>query len=382
MAKGVSRRMLIMIICVVVLFGLIFGYKAYVGFIMGKKVKASGIPAITVSAIQATRQPWAQELSATGSFYSVLGIDVTSELAGLVVSVNFKDGDVVKKDQLLLVLNYSTELGLLQGFQAQVDIAKINYNRDKAQLAVQAVSQSQVDTDLANLRIAQAQVAQEQATIAKKIIRAPFSGRLGISPINPGNYISPGNKIVTLQSLDPIYVIFTLPQQNLMNVKVGQMIRITTNAFPNRTFIGKINAIEPILDSATRNVSVEAIIPNPTLELLPGIFAAVQITVGEPVNFLTLPQSAVSFNPYGEIAYIIKQKGKDAKGKPILIANQSFITVGETRGDQIQILSGIAENDLVVTSGQLKLKNGSQVVINNSIVPSDNPAPKLNNEHN
>lgn len=380
MTKGMSRPMMIMLIGIAVLFGVVFLYKVTVGYLIGRAMKANETPVITVSAAKAVYQPWDSLLKATGSFTAVLGVDVTTELAGMVRAMHFNNGDTVKKNDLLVELNIDTETALLHQYQAQAKLAKITYTRDKAQRAVQAVSQQQVDNDLATLQVDEALIAQEESIIAKKRIRAPFSGRLGISPVDPGDYVNPGDKIVTLQSLDPIYVQFNVPQQNLPQIEVGQPISLTTNLFPDRTFEGKINAINPIVNTSTRNVLVEATLKNPEQKLLPGIFADVHITVAPPQKRLTLPLTAVTFNPYGQVVYIIKETGKDKKGRPILTVMQAFVKVGETRGDQVSIIEGVNEGDTVVTSGQMKLRNGSRVVINNTVEPSNNPAPQISNE--
>ncbi len=381
MAKGIARPMLMMIIGVVILFGAVFAYKIFQGHRAQKAMQANQTPIFTVSSATATFQKWPRQLKATGTFSAVLGTYVTSEIAGMVRRVYYRDGDIVKKNDLLIELNPDTEIATLHVYQWQAHLAEITYNRDVAQLAIQGVSQQQVDNDLANLRVSQSQIAQEESIIAKKMIRAPFDGRLGLSTVNPGDYINPGDKIVTIQALDPIYVIFTLPQQNLPQMRPGQTVSVTTNVFPDRVFTGKIKAINPIVDETTRNVSVEATLQNPQKVLLPGIFADATLTFGVPQKMLTLPITAVSFNPYGQIVYIIKDSGKkDPHGQAILTATQVFVKVGEARGDQIQILSGIKAGDKVVTSGQLKLKNGSPVVINNKIMPSDNPDPQVGNE--
>ena len=367
-----AKRMLVMIIAVAILFGLVFAYKIFMGYRAGKAMQANQAPAFTVSSAVVAYQKWPQQLKATGSFSAVLGTSITSEISGMVRTVYFKHGDVVNKNDLLVLLNPDTEIATLHVYEAQVQLAQITYDRDKAQYMVKAVSKQQVDNDWANLKVAQAQVAQEQSIIAKKMIRAPFSGRLGIATINPGDYINPGDKIVTIQALDPIYVEFTLPQQNLPQLQVNQVIQLTTNVFPSQVFTGKINAVNPIVDESTRNVSIEATLQNPQKKLLPGIFADVTMTFGTPQKLLTLPLAAISFNPYGQIVYIIKDSGT---------VQQAFVTVGEARGDQISILSGLKAGDKVVSSGQLKLKNGSRVVINNQIMPSDNPNPQVSNEH-
>ncbi len=380
MPRGLTRPMSIMIIAVVILFGLIFAYKVIIAQLIGHAMKANQNPPVTVSTVAATIQPWPMRYQTTATFSAVLGIDVTTELAGLVTAVHFDDGQRVKKNDLLLEENYSTEEAQLHTAQAQKDLSVIVYNRDKAQYEAQAISKAQLDTDTANVQINQAQIDQQVSIINKKMIRAPFAGRLGISPINPGNYLNPGDKIVSLQSLDPIYVQFYVPQQYLPQLAVNQKINLTTNLFPKRIYFGKINAIEPVVDVNTRNVLVEATMSNPREELLPGIFGLVEITTGKPQKFLTLPQSAVSFNPYGSLVYLVKQKGKDSQGKPILSVVQAFVTTGERRGDQVAVLSGIKEGDVVVSSGQLKLKNGSNIVVNNKVIPSNSPAPDVSPE--
>ncbi len=347
-------------------------------------------PAVTVSTIEAKNDTWDPKMKASGSLRAIKGVNVTTEIAGLVRTIQFSPGANVKKDDLLVKLNDDAEVAQLNALKASADIANITYQRDKAQFEVHAVSKQTLDNDAATLKGALAQVEQQKAVVAKKIILAPFSGRLGISSVNPGQYLNPGDPIVTLQTLDPIYVDFYLPQQALKQIAKGQPVTITSDTYPGITFKGKITTINPIVDAATRNVQVEATVSNPKQILLPGMFATVEVSTGKPVQYLTLPQTAISFNPYGEIAYIVKEndkqkdkKGnliKDKNGKPVLIANQTFVKVGETRGDQIAVLSGIKPGDIVVTSGQLKLKNGSTVVINNSVVPSNNPSPKIVDE--
>lgn len=369
--RTISKPMLIMIIAFVSVFGLIFIYKFLISAIINHSIKANANPPVTVSTVVASMQAWTSQLATTGSFSAVLGIDVTTQIAGLVTAVHFADGQKVKKDDLLLELDRSTEEATLQGAQAQTALALIVYNRDKAQYAAQAISKAQLDTDTANVQINQANVAQQLSIINKKIIRAPFSGKLGITNIFPGDYLNPGSKIVSLQSLDPIYVQFYVPQQYLPRVSVNQKITLTTNLFSKRIYFGRINAINPIVDVNTRNVLIEATLSNPREELLPGIFADVVITTGAPQKYLTLPQSAVSFNPYGSLVYLVKQKGKT---KTVV---QAFVTTGERRGDQVAILAGIKEGDVVVSSGQLKLKNGSRIVVNNKVAPSASASPEV-----
>jgi membrane fusion protein (multidrug efflux system) len=230
---------------------------------------------------------------------------------------------------------------------------------------VQAISQATLDADIADLKNKSAQVAGQQALINKKIIRAPFGGRLGISSINPGQYVNPGDNLVTLQSLDTVYLDFFLPQQELSRLCIGQKIDLTTDAYPDSQFSGKITAINPKVETDSRNVLVEATVVNPKHELLPGMYAAVEVEAGRPESMLTVAQTAVTFNPYGETVYVIEDN----------IAKQRFVTVGQKRGDQLVILTGLKEGELVVTSGQLKLRNNSPVKVDNDVQPTNDAAP-------
>ncbi len=377
-----AKRMTIMLIMLGILFGFIYAYQTFKTHMMNKYMKASIAPQ-TVTTIEAKNEAWQPKLKATGSLRAIKGVDVTTELAGMVKSIEFKPGCQITEGTLLVKLNDDAEVAQLQALKAAAEIAQITYERDKAQFEVQAVSQQTLDNDASTLRGAIAQVNQQQAVVDKKIIRAPFTGRLGISYVNPGQYVNTGDKIVTLQALDPIYVDFYLPQQAISQIKKGLPVTMTTDTYPGKVFKGKITTINPIVDTATRNIQVEATIRNSQQLLLPGMFSTVEVATGKPNKFLTVPQTAISFNPYGEIIYLVKEKeatAKDKKSSADLIAHQTFVTVGESRGDQITVLSGIKEGDIVITSGQLKLKNGSPVVINNSVVPTNNPAPNVTNE--
>lgn len=369
-----------MLLSLALLFGAIFLYKTIMGFIGHKFMMMYMNPAITVSTSKVDFQAWQPLIRASGTIRAVNGVDVTTEIAGLVRSVHFVPGQEVKKGDLLVELNDDYEVAQLESFAAAVTLAKLTYNRDKILLTKQSVSKSTLDADQADLDGKQANVQGQEATIAKKRILAPFDGILGISVINSGQYLNPGDKIVTLQALDTIFVDFYVPQQSLSKIKLGQEVILLSDTYPDKTFEGKITTIEPKVDPVTRNVLIEATIANPNHLLLPGMFSKVEVKTGETENYLTLPQTAVSFNPYGEIVFVISESPteKDKKtGRPALIANQSFVTTGETRGDQIAILKGLKKGDTVVTSGQLKLKNGSRVVINNTVTPSDNPKPDV-----
>ncbi|VVC77048.1 Multidrug resistance protein MdtA [Aquicella siphonis] len=355
----------------------IFGWKLFTSFMTKRYMAKMQAPAVTVSTMKVQSSPWQSRLKGVGTLTAIVGVNVTTELAGMVQKIYFTPGATVTEGTVLVQLNADAEIGQLHSLQAQTELAKITYQRDKAQYAVRAVSKQQVDTDEWNLKNLQGQTAQQAATVAKKTLRAPFSGRLGISQVNPGQYLNVGDTVTSLQTLNPIYIDFYLPQQAVSQLKVGQNVIVTTDSFKGKQFSGRITTIQPNVDTNTRNVEVEATLDNPKLELLPGMYASVDVTVGEPKTFLTLPQSAITFNPYGDIVYVVKKEGNDDKNEPLLIARQVFVTTGETRGDQIQVLAGLKEGDEVVTSGQLKLKNNSRISVNNSVQPSNVAAPKL-----
>ena len=237
------------------------------------------------------------------------------------------------------------------------------------------MSQAVVDTDAATVKGAKAQVAEQQALVNKKLVRAPFDGRLGIRAVDVGQYVNAGTKLVTLQALDPVYVDFYAPQKSLGRIVLGQKIVLKTDAFQGQEFPGEVSSIDPKVDTATRNVQVRATVRNAKRSLLPGMFATVVIASGGPQRYLTLPQTAVSYNPFGDTVFVVEEsKGKD--DKVALVAQQKFITIGEARGDQVAILSGVKEGDTVVTAGQIKLRSGFPVIVNNSIQPTNEPAPK------
>jgi len=363
--------MLIMLIIVGLLFGGIFGFQIFKARMIKKFMASNVPPPATVTAIQAGHQSWQPELNAVGSLRALHGVEVTSEIAGLVRTVSFKSGEAVESGRVLVRLNADADVALLKSLEAAAELARSTYERDKAQFAVQAVSQATLDSDAAGLKTQEARVAEQSAIVEKKTIRAPFAGILGISTITPGTYLNPGNPIVTLQSLDPIYVDFYLPQQKLSQLRPGLTVTATTDSYPGRTFAGKISALNPKVDPDTRNVRIEATVANPKHELLPGMYASVRVETGSPRDYLTLPQTAVTYNPYGESVYIVEQGEKGA-----MSVRQVFVTLGETRGDQVAVLEGVKEGDTVVTSGQLKLRNGSTVVIDNKVTPSNEAAPE------
>jgi membrane fusion protein (multidrug efflux system) len=354
--------------------------------------KAKGEPKSTVSAIKAELSPWQPTLSAVASLHAVHGADLSSEVAGIVDLIAFESGQDVKPGQLLVRLRATDDLAHLESLRATMALNQSIYTRDKAQLEAQALSQATLDSDAASLKASQALVDEQQAVADKKFIRAPFAGRVGIRAVDPGQYVSPGTKLVTLQSLDPIFADFYLPQQAVAQIAVGQTVTLTSTAI-SQAVTGKIDAINPQVDLNTRNVQVRAQLGNSDCKLLPGMFANITVATSTPQQYLTLPQSALTYNPYGASVYVIKstpaapaELPHPASNTPasnpasVLRVQQQFVETGPTRGDQVAILKGLQAGDVVVTSGQLKLKNGAAVVIDNSVTPLNDAHPAPVNE--
>lgn len=373
-----TKRMLIMLGCVVLLVAVLaLGKYLQIRQLIASSPKPGPQ---TVTATRAENLEWQPQLSAVGSLSAVRGVDLASEIAGLVREVRFQSGQDVAAGAVLVQLNADADIAQLRALEAAAELAATVLARDQAQLAAQGVSQAQVDADLADLKGKRALVAQQAALVAKKTIRAPFAGRIGITTVNPGQYLNPGDKIVTLQTVDPIYVDFFVPQKQIAGLTLGQTLALSNDAYAGIAFPGKISAINPRVDPATRNVQVEATIGNPKRQLLPGMFANVSVDIGAKQRYLTLPQTAITYNPYGSTVFVLKPgEGKDAKkdekGNPQLLAQQVFVTTGPTRGDQVAVLKGLSEGQLVVTSGQLKLKSGTPVVVDNTVQPANDPNP-------
>jgi membrane fusion protein (multidrug efflux system) len=375
--EPLQRRMIIMLCGVFLLLGLIFAFNQFKMFMLKYFIIGMGLPPATVSTMVVATSEWQPKLTSVGNVRAFRGVELSTEIGGSVLTVPIKSGQDVKEGDLLIKLNDASDVAQLKSLKAMADLAKVINERDSQQLAIQAISKNVFDTSAADAKSKLAQVESQTALVAKKNLKAPFSGRVGIVSINPGQYVNSGDKLLTLQTLDPIFVDFNLPQNNAEQIQVGQEVVVTTDAFKDASFTGKITAVSPKVDTNTRNIQVEAKLANPDKKVLPGMFANVNIKVGEQVKLLTLPQTAVTYNPYGSTVFVAKPTGKkDKQGKPVLEAQQVFVTTGATRGDQVAILKGIEEGATVVTSGQLKLKNGSPLLINNTVQPANSPDPK------
>ncbi|MDE2262112.1 MAG: efflux RND transporter periplasmic adaptor subunit [Gammaproteobacteria bacterium] len=366
------RRLAIVLVLVILLVGAAVGFnmiKAH--FIRQAMAQNASVPQ-TVSTATAEYSEWQPQVQAVGSLRAIHGVEVTTEVAGLVRKVAFRSGSDARAGQLLLQLNADPDVAQLQALTAEANLAALTYHRDLIQYQAQAIGRAQLDTDAANLKSTREQESAQAALVAKKTVRAPFSGRLGITTVNLGQYLNPGDPIVTLESVDPIYVDFRLPQDDLARVAVGQTVHVTADAFPGNAFEGKITSIDPLVDPSTRNFQAEATIDNPEHKLLPGMFVRTSVDAGAKQRYLTLPQTAITYNPYGETVYLVR---KPAKAGAHPTAQLIFVTLGPTRGDQVAVVKGLNAGETVVSSGQMKIKNGTQLVVNNSVLPLDEPNP-------
>jgi len=365
-----------MLIVVGLILGGIFGFISFKGRMIKEYMSSQGVPLQTVSTITANTLEWSPKLEAVGSLQAVQGVEMSSEVAGIVEKIYFKQGDNVKVGTPLLQLRAYDDIAKLESLKASAQLARITYNRNQAQFSVNAISKQTLDIDKASLDVAIANVSQQQALVNKKLILAPFTGRLGIRLVDVGQYLEAGTEISTLQALDTLFVDFFLPQQALESLKIGQKVTLKTDAYPTQTFTGDITVINPKVDINTRNVQVRATLNNPDNKLLPGMYATVTIATGLAHRYITLPRTTITFNAFGSTVYRLDANGQDETGKPKLVAKQSFVTTGDTRGDQIAILTGVNEGETIVTTGQIKLRNGSPVIVDNSIQPSNDATPQ------
>jgi membrane fusion protein (multidrug efflux system) len=327
-----------------------------------------------VATAKATLQDWQPRQTAVGSARASRGADLAAEISGVIDQIEFESGQTVAAGTVLLRLRPNDDDARLIQLQANAELAKLTLQRDQKQLAARAVAQATVDTDIANLKVAQAQVAAQQAVMAEKIVRAPFAGRLGVRQVDLGQFIAAGTTIVTLQQLDPMFVDFYLPQQALGRIAVGQKVEVNADAYPSQTFAGVVSSLNVKVDASSRMLQVRANIPNADGKLLPGMYLSVSVVSEAPKSLVTIPLAAVAFNPYGSLVYVVHDE-QDEQGKAKNVVKQQFVTTGASRGDQVSILKGVNAGDVIVTAGQLKLHNGSTVKINNAIQPTDNPAP-------
>jgi len=370
------KTILLCLAGVVIVVGLLAGTKALQIRAMISQGKQLKMPPEVVTATATQRQSWESLITAVGSLKAVQGVELTAELTGKVASIAFEPGTWVKAGDLLVQQDISAETAQLRAAEAAVSLAKINFERAKKMLATKVVAESSYDNADAQLKQALAQADTIRATIAKKTIRAPFSGRIGIRLVNIGQIIKEGEAIVSLQALDPIFVDFLVPQQQLPQIRPGLPVRITSDALPaGRVVTGKITALNPDVDAASRNIRVQATVANGDELLRPGMFANVAIVLPEQNPVLTIPATAVLYAPYSDSVFIVED-AKAEEGKSGKVVRQQFVRLGEKRGDFVAVLSGLKAEETVVSTGVFKLRNGQGVVVDNTLAPEFKLAPQ------
>jgi membrane fusion protein, multidrug efflux system len=358
-----------------VVFG--FGFVKFTqiqGFIKLAKSGAFEPPPTAVTTDVAKESEWQPTLQSVGSVTAVNGVTISTDLAGIVRQIAFESGNKVRSGDLLVRLDTVQEEAQLHQSEAQRDFASVTLKRDKDLVEKHAISQSDYDNAEAVFRQAQATVDQFTALIARKTLRAPFDGVTGIRQVNLGQYLKEGDMVVTLQAFDPIYVNFSLPQQDLSKLAVGQPVALRVDAYEGQSFQGKITAINSLVDQATRNIQVQATFANTDLRLRPGMFAKVSVIMTEKQNVVAIPATAIHYAPYGDSIFIVSQM-KDPQGKEYKGVKEQFIKTGQSRGDMIAIVSGLKPGDEVVTSGVFRLKTGAHVSVNNQIKPGTDLSP-------
>ena len=370
------RKVSIAVFIVLLVFGGLAGVKA----LQFKKLIAAGKsfapPAECVSAAVVREDKWQGTLTAIGSITAVQGVTVTPDIPGIAREIAFESGTVVTNGALLVRLDTSSEEAQLRALEAQEELARLNVVRERSLRSQNLVPQSELEAAEATLKQNQGNADATRATIEKKTIRAPFAGRLGIRLVNLGQYIDTGKPIVSLQSLNPVYAEFSLPQQELARLKTGMRVRVTTDAYPGRQFDGTLTAINPDLDPQTRSVGLQATFDNPDQLLRPGMFARVEVLLPEEQSVVVIPSTSVLSAPYGDSVYVIESKpGKD-NGKPELAVRQQFIRTGRARGDFVSVESGLKPGERIVSAGIFKLRNGMAVIENNDLTPKSDLAPR------
>lgn len=366
----------------VIVLGVTLGIVVLLGLVKFFQVRAAiaqhmafEMPPETVTSIVVAQEEWPQTLTAVGSVRPVNGLVLRADLPGNVVAIPFESGSTVKKGDLLVQQDVTEEQAQLRAAQAKNRLAEVNLQRFKGLLDKRVSSQSDYDQAAAEYLQSQARAEEISAVIAKKTIRAPFDGLAGIRKVNIGQYLQTGEEIVSVQSLDPIYVNFTLPQQELLKVKPGHVVRVKL-AGTDKAVEGTITAIDSVIDEATRNFLVQATFKNPEGILRPGMFVQVEVVVPGNRDVLTVPATAISYAPYGDSVFVIEEMTDEKRGKTFTGVRQSFVKLGEGRGDRVEILSGIRPGDQIATSGIFKLRPNAHVAVNNSVQPGNELAPQ------
>jgi membrane fusion protein, multidrug efflux system len=370
-----AKRMILMLVIMLALVG-------GLGFVKFKQVEAAieqgknfKIPPTAVTTVVVKKETWPSTLSVIGTAEAIQGVTVSADLPGTIDRIHFESGQWVKEGDILVELDIRQERAQLANLEAQRDLAKINYGRAQELVKQGVIARQEFDNATSQQKATEAQVGDVKAAIARKTIHAPFSGVLGIRQVSLGQYLAAGQSIVSLQTMSPIYVNFGVPQQDMGRVIPGHVLRVTNSDLPGMGFSGRITALDSVISEQTRNIQVQAIVTNKENKLRPGMFVQVELPMGSPREVVPLPGSAINYAPYGDSVYVVTDM-KDPKGNSYRGVRQQVVKIEGSRGDQVAIVSGLNPGDEVVSSGVFKLRNGAPVVINNTVKPSNNAAPK------
>jgi len=370
-----AKRMIIMLV-------LVGGFIATIGSVKYLQIReaiAAGAafqpPPEAVTTVTARLESWPQTLDAIGTVVAVHGVTVSADLPGIVKQITFESGEPVKAGAVIVRLDTSQEEAQLAAARAQDELARLNLERMRGLRAKGITSQAELDRAAAEQRQTSARVGEIRATIERKTIRAPFAGLAGIRTANLGQYLNSGDPVVPLQSLDPIYVTFSVPQQDSGRLRRGAEVRVSAEGLGEETFVGRITAIDSVVDEATRNIRVQATLANSGQWLRPGMFVEAAVAVGGDASRITLPASAVSYAPYGDSVFVVEEM-THPDGTRYHGARQQFVTLGPSRGDQVAVLAGVEAGEEVVSAGAFKLRNGAAVLVNNEIQPGNEAAPR------
>ena len=365
----------------VLMLGVVAVLLAGLGFVKFRQIEAAvqagGFqpPPEAVTSIVTQREQWAATMAVIGTTEAVHGVTVSADLPGTVAHINFDSGKAVREGEILVELDTRQERAQLASLEAQSELARVNFGRTQELVNAGVISRQEYDQATSQQKATEANVAEIRATIARKTIRAPFSGILGIRKVNVGQYLSAGTPIVSTQTLNPIYVNFGVPQQEATKVKIGRSLRVTAEDIAGKVFTGNVTAIDSEVDQTTRNIQIQATLANPDGKLRPGMFVQVELPLGASRDVIALPASAINYAPYGDSVFIITDL-KDPKGQTYRGVKQQFVKIQGARGDQVAVISGLNAGDEVVTSGVFKLRNGAAVQVNNKVQPGNSPTPK------
>jgi membrane fusion protein (multidrug efflux system) len=370
------KRMILMLVVVLALLGGLgfFKYRQISAAIAQGKSFAP--PPTAVTTLVAKHETWPTTFNVIGTAQAIQGVTVSADLPGTIYKINFESGQQIKAGEVLVELDTRQERAQLAAAEADFELAKITYARQQKLVSEGVVARTEYDNALAQQKSTEARVGEIKATIERKTIRAPFTGILGLRQANLGQYLAAGQAIVSLQSLNPIYVNFGVPQQTTPQLKVGRTLGITSDDLPGAHFNGQVTALDSVVDQTTRNIQVQATMTNPGGKLRPGMFVQVEVSLGAAREVISLPATAINYAPYGDSVFVVAEMQDPKTGKSYKGVRQQFVKVEGSRGDQVAVVSGINPGEEIVTSGVFKLRNGASVEVNNQVIPSNNPKPK------